>query len=251
MPPHVRFYVCLMRYCTSSTHRSRTLAKRELVWRVWILCMTFIVVHMTLRITHHKTKNRRRVSFCKSESDIASTPSTIFSTIPFPIVRWHRCFCRFGFRRTNVEHFGLAREAVHSATHSLAVVSAHARYVNSTSSVWRGRVCRARDSWHVVCVFLFCVGGIGSKPCAHHFFNNKGTVVVPRLRRSTRCRAAARRVLCMSYEVLHILHTPVSHFGEAGIGMAGVDLMYDIHSSTYDITYNTPQNKKPTSSQFL
>lgn len=82
---------------------------------------------------------------------------------------------------------------------------------------YAGRVIRGML---FVCLFSFvffvCVGGIGSKPCPHHFFNNKGTVVVPRLQRSTRCRAAARRVLCMSYEVLHILPTPVSHLAKRG-----------------------------------
>ena len=203
---------------------------------------------MTLRITDHKTKKRRRVSFCKSESDIASTPSTIFSTIPFPIVRWHRCFCRFGFRRTNVEHFGLAREAVHSATHSLAVVSAHARYVNSTSSVWRGRVCRARDSWHVVCVFLFCVGGIGSKPCAHHFSNNKGTVVVPRLQRSTRCRAAG--YVCLMRYCTSSTHRSRT-LAKRGFVWRGWILCMTFIVVHMTLRITRPQNKKPTSSQFL
>lgn len=64
----------------------------------------------------------------------------------FFVLWWHfRCFCRFRFCCTNVEHFGLACEAVHSATHSLTVVSAHARYIKYTSSVWRGKVCRMRD----------------------------------------------------------------------------------------------------------
>ena len=75
--------------------------------------------------------------------------------------------------------------------------------------------------------------------------------MIEHTKKSADTDAAARQVLCMSNEETHIRPTPVSHFGEAGIRMAGVDLMYDIHSSTYDITYNTPQNKKPTSSQFL
>ena len=52
MPPHVRVYVCLMKKFTSSPHRSLVLWRSgNLYGGCGVLCMTFIVGHMTLRVT--------------------------------------------------------------------------------------------------------------------------------------------------------------------------------------------------------